>query len=82
MSDAFRAGKPDTFYNRYTSLQSALYAGPFFAALSFATYLFGAIYIDEDKKKVLEAVKSKIFFEKKLKKIEKIFCYFFPQISS
>ena len=31
-----RGSKPDTFYNRFTSLQAALYAGPFFAALSFA----------------------------------------------
>ena len=37
----------------------ALYAGPFFCALSFAAYLFAAIYVDEDRKKVEMAIKSK-----------------------
>ena len=54
ISDLLRKGKPDTFYNKFTSLQVALYAGPFFAALSFAAYLFAAIYVCEDKKKVDE----------------------------
>lgn len=42
----------DTYYNRFTSLQAALYAGPFFAALSFGAYLFAAIYVESDKKEV------------------------------
>jgi hypothetical protein len=41
-------------------LQLALYAGPFFAALSFACYLFAAIYVDEDKKKVDDFIRSKL----------------------
>lgn len=61
ISDHIRGNKPDTYYNKFTSLQTALYAGPFFAALSFAAYLFAAIYIDEDKKKVEIAIKSKFF---------------------
>lgn len=52
ISDAFRRGKPDTYNSKFTSLQVALYAGPFFAALSFAAYLFAAIYVVEDKKEV------------------------------
>jgi hypothetical protein len=59
ISDSLRAGKPDTYYNKFTSLQLALYAGPFFAALSFACYLFAAIYVDEDKKKVDDFIRSK-----------------------
>lgn len=38
----------------------ALYAGPFFCALSFAAYLFTAIYVDEDRKKVELEIKSKL----------------------
>jgi uncharacterized membrane protein YcaP (DUF421 family) len=34
-----------------------LYAGPFFAALSFAAYLFTAIYVAEDKKDVDNYIK-------------------------
>lgn len=52
ISDAFRSGKPDTYSSKFSSLQIALYAGPFFAALSFAAYLFAAIYVVEDKKDV------------------------------
>lgn len=52
ISDALRKGKPDTYNSKFTSLQVALYAGPFFAALSFAAYLFTAIYVVEDKKDV------------------------------
>lgn len=52
ISDTLRAGKPDTYYNRFASLQTALYAGPFFALFSFGAYLFAALYVDEDKKKV------------------------------
>lgn len=58
ISDALRSGKPDTFYNRYTSLQTALYAGPVFAMLSFAGYLFAALYVEEDKKKVELIIKK------------------------
>lgn len=54
ISDAVRRGKPDTYYWKFTSLQVALYAGPFFAALSFAAYLFTALYVVEDKKDVDE----------------------------
>ena len=43
------------------SLQAALYAGPFFALLSFGAYLFAAIYVEEDKKNVEIAVKSETF---------------------
>ncbi len=57
-----RAGKPDTYYNKFTSLQMALYAGPFFAAISFACYLFAAIYVDDDKKIVDDFIRSKAFF--------------------
>jgi hypothetical protein len=61
ISDALREGKPDTYYNKFTSLQIALYAGPFFAAVSFACYLFTAIYVVEDRKKVDIMIKSKHF---------------------
>ena len=61
ISDALREGKPDTYYNKFTSLQIALYAGPFFAAVSFACYLFTAIYVVEDRKKVDIMLKSKCF---------------------
>jgi hypothetical protein len=54
-----RGSKPDTYYNKFVSLQTALYAGPFFAAASFAAYLFTAIYVEEDKKKVELYIKSK-----------------------
>lgn len=57
ISDAFRRGRPDTYHNKFASLQVALYAGPFFAALSFAAYLFTAIYVAEDKKDVDEYLK-------------------------
>ena len=59
ISDALNKGKPDTYYNKFYSLQIALYAGPFFAAISFACYLFAAIYVVEDKKKVDILIKSK-----------------------
>jgi MFS transporter, Spinster family, sphingosine-1-phosphate transporter len=62
ISDHIRGNKPDTYYNRFTSLQTALYAGPFFAALSFGAYLFTAIYIDADRKSVDAVIKSKRFF--------------------
>jgi len=58
ISDGLRAGKPDTYFNRFMSLQAALYAGPFFALLSFGAYLFAAIYVEEDKKNVEIAVKK------------------------
>lgn len=61
ISDSLRSSKPDTYYNKFTSLQTALYAGPFFAAVSFAAYLFAAIYVDEDRKKVELYIKSKLF---------------------
>lgn len=57
ISDAFRRGKPDTYFSKFSSLQVALYAGPFFAALSFAAYLFAAIYVVEDKKEVDDYLK-------------------------
>lgn len=60
ISDALKIGKPDSFYTKFKSLQTALYAGPFFAALSFAAYLFAGIYVDEDKKKVDDYIKSKL----------------------
>ena len=69
-----RAGKQDTYFNRFMSLQAALYAGPFFALLSFGAYLFAAIYVEEDKKNVEIAVKSETFnftFKKKFKIILK-----------
>ncbi len=59
ISDWLRFGKPETHYNRYVSLQTALYAGPVFAVLSFAGYLFAALYVEEDKKKVELIIKSK-----------------------
>jgi hypothetical protein len=59
ISDWLRSGKTDSYFNKFESLQVALYAGPFFAALSFAAYLFTAIYVEEDKKKVDAAIKSK-----------------------
>lgn len=52
ISDLCRRGKPDTYFSKFSSLQVALYAGPFFAALSFAAYLFTAIYVVDDKKDV------------------------------
>lgn len=58
ISDTLRAGKPDTYFNRFESLQMALYAGPVFALLSFAAYLFAAIYVEEDKKKVELIIKK------------------------
>lgn len=58
ISDSLRAGKPDTYYNRFTSLQLALYAGPFFALLSFACYLFAALFIEDDKKQVELIIKK------------------------
>lgn len=65
-----RHGKPDTYFNKFTSLQFALYASPFFAALSFAGYLFAAIYVNEDKKSVDIAIASMFFaFFYYLKKI-------------
>jgi hypothetical protein len=40
-----------------------MYSGPVFAALSFAAYLFAAIYVEADKKKVDQYVlKSKQSF--------------------
>ena len=36
----------------------ALYAGPVFAALSFASYLFASIYVVDDKNAVDEMMKS------------------------
>jgi len=60
ISDWLRATKTvDTYYNRFTSLQAALYAGPFFAALSFGAYLFAAIYVESDKKEVDMYIKKK-----------------------
>lgn len=76
ISDALKIGKPDSFYTKFKSLQTALYAGPFFAALSFAAYLFAAIYVDEDRKKVDDYIKSNItsliyfIYKKKIKKIK------------
>ena len=58
ISDKLREGLPDTYFNRFQSLQSALYAGPFFAALSFGAYLICAIYIEDDKKEVELYIKS------------------------
>ena len=58
ISDRIREGLPDTYFNRFQSLQSALYAGPFFAALSFGAYLICAIYIEEDKAEVELYIKS------------------------
>jgi len=49
ISDALRHGKPDTYYNRFTSLQFALFAGPVFAFLSFTAYLFASLYVVQDK---------------------------------
>ena len=59
VSDALRGSKPDTYYNKFVSLQTALYAAPFFAAVSFAAYLFAAIYVEEDKTRVDLYIKSK-----------------------
>jgi hypothetical protein len=59
VSDALRGKLDNSYFNRFTSLQTALYSGPFFAALSFAAYLFAAIYIEDDKKLVEEFIKSK-----------------------
>jgi hypothetical protein len=59
ISDSLRSGKADTYFNKFTSLQMALYAGPVFAALSFASYLFAAIYVVDDKNKVDEMIRSK-----------------------
>lgn len=58
ISDALKIGKPDSYYTKFKSLQTALYAGPFFAALSFAAYLFAAIYVDDDRKKVDDYIKK------------------------
>ena len=55
------------------SLQAALYAGPFFALLSFGAYLFAAIYVEEDKKNVEIAVKSERKIKFYLKKLENNF---------
>jgi hypothetical protein len=41
-------------------LQSALLIGPFFAVLSFASYLFASIYVLSDKQKVEQFIKSKV----------------------
>jgi len=35
-----------------------MYSGPIFSALSFAAYLFAAIYVEADKKKVDQYVKK------------------------
>ncbi len=56
-----RAGKPDTYYNRFKSLQMALYAGPVFAFLSFVAYLLATLYIAEDKEKVNDLVRESIY---------------------
>ena len=37
---------------RFNSLRIALLFGPVFAALSFVTFLFAVIFVEEDKKKV------------------------------
>ncbi|CAF0772980.1 unnamed protein product [Brachionus calyciflorus] len=58
ISDALKIGSPDSYYTKFKSLQTALYAGPFFAALSFASYLFAAIYVDDDRKKVDDYIKK------------------------
>ncbi len=55
-------GKPDSYFTKFKALQFALYAGPVFAMLSFAAYLFAAIYVEEDKKKVELIIKSKWTF--------------------
>ena len=65
---------PDSYYTKFKSLQTALYAGPFFAALSFAAYLFAAIYVDDDRKKVDDYIKSKFKIKLIEKKIKLIFC--------
>jgi len=57
-----RAGKPDTYFNRFESLQMALYAGPVFAFLSFVAYLLATLYIAQDKKKVENLDKGKCFY--------------------
>ncbi len=59
ISDKLREGKADTYFNRFSSLQVALYAGPFFAAMSFAAYLVAALYIKKDKDEVEAYIKSK-----------------------
>jgi MFS family permease len=58
ISDSLKKGKPDTYYTKFSSLQMALYAGPFFAAISFACYMFASIYVVEDKKIVDIAIKK------------------------
>lgn len=60
ISDALKEGKPDTYYTKFSSLQAALYAGPFFAAISFACYMFASIYVVEDKKIVDLAIKKNL----------------------
>ena len=57
-SDYLRNGKPNTYFHKFTSLQTAMYAGPVFAALSFAAYLFASIYVYDDKRKVELLIKS------------------------
>ena len=58
ISDQIRKGYPDTYFIRFQSLQAALYAGPFFAALSFGAYLIAAIFIKQDKEDVEAYIKS------------------------
>lgn len=58
ISDSLKKGKVDSYYLQYTSLQSALYAGPFFALMSFGAYLLATFYIEDDKKKVELMIKK------------------------
>ena len=52
ISDALRSGMEDSKLVRFNSLRIALLFGPVFAALSFVTFLFAVIFVEEDKKKV------------------------------
>ena len=62
ISDALRAGKPDTYFNRFSSLQLALFAGPVFAFFSFLTYLIATLYVEQDRLEVINLAKSKRCF--------------------
>ncbi len=58
MSDALRFGLEDNSLNKFNSLQMTLFFGPVFTSLSFVTFLFAAIYVEEDKKKVDDLIEK------------------------
>lgn len=56
VSDALR--QSDSSLDRFLSLQTALFFGPVFAALSFVFFLLAVVFVDEDRKKVDDLIRD------------------------